>query len=521
MKKIVTIIALVSLFTGCQKGQQNQPEPTPKRVTITPVIAKATELSFEKGDRVGLTILKEDKIKHADNALMTYADGAFTGEVIWYEQTNTSSLLTAYYPYSPSGMPATFSVGRDQTKEWNSSDLMGATKAEIEPTNDAVSMTFKHLLSKIVVNIKKSDAEISSVVIKNSIPTATIDWTKLTATVDQKAAVADITAQAVTPNSLYRAIVVPQTVSLVLVVNTTQGKSYTTELSYAKLLGGGQYTINTEIAGEQLVASMGGEMKSWSNKGAMASENSSEPEYDLRILTFEDSDYKGASNSSYWSSLIDKPQFGGQLLYKSSDYKWFDDNNTFLASENGGVYWSGGHAVSNYVELDLKKGNHESQLAVFYKDQTSGYGGNKGSKNFCVHYGYVPKADTGILPSFYFKDGKPRVVDHMYVMITTYLANCLINGNSFTQAAGPNDFVKIVATGYDALGNKMTDKSLEFTLTTSVVGQVMKNWKRWNLSSLGKVSRIEFKVTGSNDNGHGFSQPAYFAYDDVAVRFET
>ena len=27
-------------------------------------------------------------------------------------------------------------------------------------------------------------------------------------------------------------------------------------------------------------------------------------------------------------------------------------------------------------------------------------------------------------------------------------------------------------------------------------------------------------MTGSSDNGYGFSQPAYFAYDDVAVRFE-
>ncbi|MBQ0136681.1 MAG: DUF4465 domain-containing protein, partial [Bacteroidales bacterium] len=35
----------------------------------------------------------------------------------------------------------------------------------------------------------------------------------------------------------------------------------------------------------------------------------------------------------------------------------------------------------------------------------------------------------------------------------------------------------------------------------------------------GRVVRIEFNVTGSSDNGYGFSQPAYFAYDDVAVRF--
>ena len=44
-------------------------------------------------------------------------------------------------------------------------------------------------------------------------------------------------------------------------------------------------------------------------------------------------------------------------------------------------------------------------------------------------------------------------------------------------------------------------------------------WTKWDLSALGKVVKIDFNVTGSNDNGYGFSQPAYFAYDDVAVRF--
>jgi hypothetical protein len=44
-------------------------------------------------------------------------------------------------------------------------------------------------------------------------------------------------------------------------------------------------------------------------------------------------------------------------------------------------------------------------------------------------------------------------------------------------------------------------------------------WKKWDLSPLGKVVEVQFNVTGSSDNGYGFSQPAYFAYDNVAVRF--
>lgn len=45
-------------------------------------------------------------------------------------------------------------------------------------------------------------------------------------------------------------------------------------------------------------------------------------------------------------------------------------------------------------------------------------------------------------------------------------------------------------------------------------------WTKWDLSVLGKVAKVDFNITGSSDNGYGFSQPAYFAYDDVAVRFE-
>ena len=67
-------------------------------------------------------------------------------------------------------------------------------------------------------------------------------------------------------------------------------------------------------------------------------------DYNLRVLTFEDADYKGGKNfagGNDWTSLVDEPQYGGKLLYGSSGagtsnadeaYKWNDENNTFLSS---------------------------------------------------------------------------------------------------------------------------------------------------------------------------------------------
>lgn len=254
----------------------------------------------------------------------------------------------------------------------------------------------------------------------------------------------------------------------------------------------------------------------------------------MRVLTFEDEDYRGGTNfvgRTDWSSLIDNPQYGGSLLYGSSgygpsDYYWHDDGNTFLyhsfpESYGTTCYWGGGHGISNYVEMNMSNGDFNHQLAVYYKDPVTGYGGRNGSQNFCVHYGY--KDDSGytdamILPSIYFSDGKARVVDHMYVMWNTYLANCIFNGNSLTEPVGPDGYVRVMATGYDENGDKIEGIQPEFYFAGQDAN--ITGWSKWDLSGLGAVTKIEFNMGGDSDNGYGFSQPAYFCYDDVAVRFE-
>ena len=264
-------------------------------------------------------------------------------------------------------------------------------------------------------------------------------------------------------------------------------------------------------------------------------------DYNLRVLTFEDEDYKGSGNyvtAKDWSTLIDDPQYGGLLLYgeegygiynKEDNYRWNDENNTFLASEmcaayGSYAYWSGGHAVSNYVSGEASKyGDYNHQLTVYKKDvegiKRTG-GGHNGSNNFAVHYGYKdgsPYNMTESLPSFYFSDNVARVVDHMYVNNMCYAINCYTDDNGLSAKIGPDDWVKLVATGYDKDGNKV-EKQAEIYLCNGP-DNIVTDWTKWDLSVLGEVTKIEFNITGSSDNGYGFSQPAYFAYDDVAVRF--
>ncbi|MDE7077653.1 MAG: DUF4465 domain-containing protein, partial [Alistipes sp.] len=228
----------------------------------------------------------------------------------------------------------------------------------------------------------------------------------------------------------------------------------------------------------------------------------------------------GGKGFADWSSLIDNPQYNGPMLYPSTKewlYNWNDDNNTFLASKSEYnsygdlLFWGSGHAVSNYTDMDLTHGNYNYQLAVYAA------GGHNGSKNFCIHYGFVKEGDTySKCPAIYFKDGIERVVDHMWVMNTTYVVNAIVNGDGMTPGAfDDGDFLKAIAIGFNAAGEE-TGRS-EFFLAHDT--DYLKEWTKWELASLGKVARIEFNMESTRKNDYGMITPAYFAYDDVAVQF--
>ena len=110
---------------------------------------------------------------------------------------------------------------------------------------------------------------------------------------------------------------------------------------------------------------------------------SAEEDYELRVLTFEDADYKGGTNfagGNNWSSLVDDPQNGGPLLYGDGGmgfstaedaYTWYDENNTELThtlpyNYYAYCYWGGGHAISHYVSGNYTTyGDYMSQLTVY------------------------------------------------------------------------------------------------------------------------------------------------------------
>ena len=295
-----------------------------------------------------------------------------------------------------------------------------------------------------------------------------------------------------------------------------------------------------------------------------------EPSYELRVLTFEDED---ANFESYtldyadnwsgreittWSDLIDNPQYGGPLTYadqSSAEYKWYDEGNTELThtfpDNYGYCFWGGGHAISNYWGAGWSDEDRDTHIAKYYGDDyvTDNAGNDQmlgwfnlqfmipvqahSGDNFAVHYGYKDDyAYIENLPEISFGDDKARVIDHMYVCNTNYTLNQLYNGvkseagNSFGgnwEGLTEDAWLKIVAQGFDDVEADAYAEPISEVEFYLVQGEnVVTDWKKWDLSGLGAVKKVRFNFLYSDEMGgkYGFTIPGYFAYDDIAVRFE-
>lgn len=293
-----------------------------------------------------------------------------------------------------------------------------------------------------------------------------------------------------------------------------------------------------------------------------------EPElpYELRVLTFEDQDarfepytldYAGVEIKK-WSDLIDDPQYGGPLTYgdyTSTAYTWWDEGNTELChtfpDNYGYCFWGGGHAISNYWGEGWSDEDRDKHIAKYYgEDYVAENAGNDAmlgwfnlqfmipveaysGSNFAVHYGYKDDyAYIENLPEISFGDDVARVIDHMWVTNTNYTLNQLYNGvkseagNSFGgnwEGLTEDAWLKIVAQGFDDVNADAYAEPISEVEFYLVQGEnVVTDWQKWDLSGLGAVKKVRFNFLYSEEMGgrYGFTIPGYFAYDDIAVRFD-
>ena len=263
---------------GCSREQDSHPE-----VRIYPVLSRVTGLHFDKGDRIGLTISRASG-DYVANHPMDYDGSVFKAAegLLWYENVRDSSTLTAYYPYSENGSPTAFRVAVEQRLGCASSDLLGAVQRNVVPGSAPIGMTFYHLMTQLSFKItNQTGSPVVEVSIGGTAIDAVVDLSVPEAVVRPGAGTARIKAFEDTPDSIYRAILVPQQATLEVTVSFGNGETRTKTIENALLESGKSYNLPVIVSDDSALTievGLSGEIADWVDGGELTDSGSTDVE---------------------------------------------------------------------------------------------------------------------------------------------------------------------------------------------------------------------------------------------------
>ena len=163
MKKTLLLGLIAGLaFTGCKNEVTditNNTAGTAVSFTSSIIKSRATDSNWEAGDEIGVYMQNADDASTYLNINVKYANSdentdGFTSETpITYPGGDVALVnFMAVYPYNENVTDGnyTFTLG----DKLSDNDIMYASSTLVEAGTDNVGLTFKHKLSKIVLNIK-------------------------------------------------------------------------------------------------------------------------------------------------------------------------------------------------------------------------------------------------------------------------------------------------------------------------------------------------------------------------------
>ena len=314
MKRYITIALTALAFAACQ--QPVEPQMVPRKIQVEPIITKATEVNFENGDRIGLTIKVNGAAEnYASNECMTYASDVFTSDLEWYADIYTPADFHAYYPYNETGAPVSYFQHEDQSEGIAAADFMMAAKKGVLPSQNAVAMVFKHIMTKLVINIdNQSGAEVEKVEVLSSTLGVDLDYENmalLPCSGVLPAVCPQTTAYEAVSGKTWQMIMIPQTAPLELYVTLSNHTVIRQALVNTTYKSGGQYTINARIVQDNMIVTASGEIENWTDEG--------EIEFDGEGTT-ED-------------LPVEFTEYDGYFVYDGVEYKTVTlaDGNTWMA----------------------------------------------------------------------------------------------------------------------------------------------------------------------------------------------
>ena len=143
------------------------------------VSIRVTDAGFENGDKIGLfatlTGTSLGTERYIDNLSLEYNSILVPEKTVFYPEGNAALDFTAYYPYQQDGLqtgstvlPISVQTDQSTAKNHSASDFLVATQNNISSSNEVVSLSFRHRLSKLKVTLVPQEGENLEEMLKSS-----------------------------------------------------------------------------------------------------------------------------------------------------------------------------------------------------------------------------------------------------------------------------------------------------------------------------------------------------------------
>lgn len=203
------------------------------------------------------------------------------------------------------------------------------------------------------------------------------------------------------------------------------------------------------------------------------------------------------ASESYWKET------------KDSVYRRYENGFEIIQNvAHNGSAWSG-TTYSNKTNKDIPGGIAEQWTAI------TGTGAAK-SPNYGVLYTFEA-VDIN-------NTGKPAVIKGIRVTNNTWAVTLMKNGDAYTKKFGGNtgndpDWFKLTIKGY----NERTHTGdvefylADFRFKDKSKDYIVEDWRYIDLTSLGKVTKLTFSLSSSDNQGGYMQTPAYLCIDNLNV----
>ena len=141
-------------------------------------------------------------------------------------------------------------------------------------------------------------------------------------------------------------------------------------------------------------------------------------------------------------------------------------------------------------------------------------GGYDGSANYGVAFAAAFNGPCYVTPL----SEEAVVVPGFYITNSSYAYNSLTGGDPFAKKFGLGDWFKLTITGYDA-DDKVTGTKDYYLadLRDAEKAYIINDWRYVDLSGLGKVSKLGFELSSTDNGDYGMNTPAYFCFDNFGA----